>query len=101
MAVREKITIKVQSRPDRFGETTTTSSVVVSGCRVWPRTGDDPATGALTVIEGQNVHIPQGKPLPRASDIIELRGAEYEVVGVPAVFPGKGAIVVLQKVGAP
>lgn len=99
MAVRETIEIVRRAARDRFGDAPPLGTPVpVRGCKVWPRTGVEEGTGAEVILDGQNVFIPKGKPLPTATDTVRLRGDDYEVVGTPGIYPGKGAIVILSRV---
>jgi hypothetical protein len=97
MAVKEDIVILKSARTNRDGDVVTPArEIPVRGCKVWPRTNEEDEV----VIEGLNVWIPKGQPVPEADDVVRARGGEYEVIATPGVFAGKGALMTLSKAGA-
>lgn len=76
-------------------------SKVARGCSIWPRESTEQAEGGRRIVEGLNVYIPAGQPVPTELAIVGARGLEYEVDGVPGHYikgaRDKGYIVVLAR----
>jgi len=97
MAKKESIVILKAARRDRFGDVVTPpQEIEATGCRIWPRTNEE----GEVVIEGLNVFIPDGQPVPEADDTVRARGNEWNVEATPGVYLGKGALATLQRAGA-
>lgn len=75
--------------------------VDVPGCKLWPRVSTE--TGREVIIEGHGVKAPPPRgsvPAIDARGTVKARGKEYEVDGVPGLFPGKAQILYLKRVGS-
>lgn len=74
-------------------------------CQLWPRTSTESDEKGRVIIEGWNVFIPPGQVTDvLATDVLEIRGEEYSVVGVPGRYDmkgrDKGTIVVASRTGS-
>lgn len=84
------------------GDVTYGPPVTVRDVIVWPRTSEELERGG-TIIDGQNVYIQPGKPIPNAKDQIVYDGKTYDIDGVPGEYPLGGefhTLVVLKGTGS-
>ena len=70
----------------------------IDNCKVWPRMSSENAENGSVPIGGWNVFAPDGSDI-QSGDTLGVRGKTYPVEGVPAVYLGKGVVVVTERVG--
>lgn len=96
------IQIKPYLSRDSHGDVTYGDPVTVRDVIVWARSSDELERGG-TIIDGQNVYIQPGKPIPNAKDKIVYNGKSYDIDGVPGQYPLGGefhTLVVLKGTGS-
>lgn len=98
----QQISVKPYVSRDSHGDVTYGAPYLIDGVIVWSRTSDELERGG-TIIDGQNVYIQPGKPVPNAKDQIVYNGKTYDIDGVPGQFPLGGeshTLVVLKGTGS-
>lgn len=106
MRGNETIRVKRPGAVDWQGDPTGAAQEFdIDFCQLWPRSSTEDAAGGRVIIDGWNVYIPPGSPNSvYATDIITIRGLDYNVVGVPGQYDlkgkDKGMIVVTSRVGS-
>lgn len=96
------IQIKPFVSRDSHGDITYGPPVNVPDVIVWPRQSEEIERGG-TIIDGLNVYIQPGKPIPNAKDRIVYDGKTYDIDGVPGEYPLGGefhTLVVLKGTGS-
>jgi hypothetical protein len=102
----ETITVKrATADPDWQGDSTLATAGELRNCQLWPRTSTEDAEHGQRIIEGWNVYAPPGQDLTvLATDILQIRGKDHNVVGVPGEYDlkgrPKGTIIVASRTGA-
>lgn len=93
-------TIEIHAAPerDRNGDAIgpAPAPVTVEGCITWPKRSLEEGRGWVT-IDGLDLYLPPGVPVPAAEDQVLARGGTWSVDGEPAVYNEKGAIVSLKR----
>lgn len=98
----QTIQVKPYVSRDSHGDVTYGDPFTVDGVIVWPRTSDELERGG-TIIDGQNVYIQPGKPIPNAKDQVIYDGKTYDIDGKPGEYPLGGefhTLVVLKGTGS-
>ena len=77
--------------------------VTARNCIIWPRQSSEDSARGTVIIEGYNVYIPPGQPVPAAIDKVEARALIWAVEGVPGKFISmagrdRGTMVTLKRV---
>ncbi len=83
----------------------TSAPAAATGCIIWPRTSSEDAQQGRRFVEGLNVYVPPGEPVPTSDSVVTARGDRYDVDGVPGRYVSKrgeekGVLVVLARAGA-
>jgi hypothetical protein len=109
MAARgtEVVEVLRPGKPSRTGDPTAPTSLgSLVGCIVWPRSTDETAERGTITIEGYNVWAPNPvKVTPKATDIVKVRGEDWQIDGVPGDWRNKqgqklGILFAVTKYGA-
>lgn len=98
----QAIQIKPYVSRNSHGDVTYGTLIPVIDIIVWPRTSGELEQGG-TIIDGQNVYIQPGKPIPNAKDQVVYNGKTYDIDGVPGEYPLGGefhTLVVLKGTGS-
>lgn len=77
----------------------------IPNCQLWPRTSTEDASEGRVIIDGWNLYVPpRSANTVYATDVVTVRGEDFNVEGVPGKYDlkgkDKGMIVVLKRVGA-
>lgn len=98
----QTIQVKPYASRDSHGDVTYGTPYTIDGVIVWPRQSDELERGG-TIIDGQNVYIQPGKPIPNAKDQVVYDGKAYDIDGKPGEYPLGGefhTLVVLKGTGS-
>ncbi len=99
MADSEQIQVITPAKTDQNGDPIGTDGAPRNvEAVVWPRTSTENADRGVVIIQGLNMKLPAGDPIT-AFDLVTARGEDWDVDGVPGVYPNKAVLVVLKKVG--
>jgi hypothetical protein len=87
MAARgtESVVVKRPPTPSRLGDPTTGAVVgTLENCIVWPRSSTENADRGIVGMEGFHIWAPAPTAVvPDSSDVVEVRGATYNIEGTP------------------
>ena len=65
--------------------------VEIVGCQLWPRESSEDDDRGRVILSGWNVYIPPGSGVTvLATDVLNIRGVDHQVVGVPGHYDYKG-----------